>query len=151
MIRRVQWQLSPPRGGFDAFWYAALPGGVAELEFPKGLRVGELWDLATSHPGMVQVIWPSVDAPADRQLSTQANYQWDYDQIAEADESMTLIVRLTCDQGLEGKILDTLRGHSPLRSFSVLRSSPPNSAVRWTFISVSDEELATMSTIFQRP
>ncbi|KAI1090543.1 hypothetical protein F5B19DRAFT_462982 [Rostrohypoxylon terebratum] len=147
MIRRVRWELDPPRYE-RKIWSTVVPSAVAELEFPKGLRVGELWDLVTSHAGLYEPVWPSLDAPAPRMWHQKADFQWMYDRLAAADESMALILKYTSDKGLEAKVLETLRGYSPAPSLSVLRPGPLGSGIPWVFTKVSSQDLSTMDKIF---
>ncbi|OTA56917.1 hypothetical protein K449DRAFT_468206 [Hypoxylon sp. EC38] len=72
-----------------------LPHAIAELEFPRGLRVGDLWDLISITRGVHNVVWPTVKANELRQpaLVTDPVQQWRNSQDFKADSSMALILK----------------------------------------------------------
>ncbi|KAI1458566.1 hypothetical protein F4805DRAFT_423876 [Annulohypoxylon moriforme] len=70
-----------------------LPCALAELRFPRGLRMGELWDLVTAMRGVLELAWPLPKKVVRQHTTYDPPYQWRADSHYAADESHTLIVK----------------------------------------------------------
>ncbi|KAI1408529.1 hypothetical protein F5Y13DRAFT_204704 [Hypoxylon sp. FL1857] len=72
-----------------------LPQAVAELHFPTGLCVGDLWDLIASTRGFHNVVWPTLQASELHApiMTDDLIQQWRDSEDHAADCSLTLVLR----------------------------------------------------------
>ncbi|KAI2473838.1 hypothetical protein F4781DRAFT_419280 [Annulohypoxylon bovei var. microspora] len=57
-ITHLRWEVTRDDRHRNIDLLDVLPCAVAELQFPRGLRMGELWDLVTSMRGVLKPVWP---------------------------------------------------------------------------------------------
>ncbi|KAI0138017.1 hypothetical protein F4776DRAFT_670672 [Hypoxylon sp. NC0597] len=93
-ITKLRWEVTRLDRMDDAL-PDELPHAIAELNFPRGLRVGDLWDIISTTRGVHNVVWPTVRSqelhrPA---LVTDPVQQWRNVQDYQADSSFTLVLK----------------------------------------------------------
>ncbi|KAI2472630.1 hypothetical protein F4781DRAFT_419846 [Annulohypoxylon bovei var. microspora] len=158
---------------------AQLPCAVAELRFPRGLRVGELWDLVTATRGVHRVVWPTVRCGPlpSHPVSIDPVRQWRNDQSYAADHSLALVIQQSVvdedlyledvPDGMEDNDENHPNRHSlysrmsltsvfvrhqmRVPSLSLLEPNAPGAAIPWIYNPVHSEEVRRLANLTQIP
>ncbi|KAI0838302.1 hypothetical protein F5Y06DRAFT_296844 [Hypoxylon sp. FL0890] len=93
-ITKLRWEITR-LDKMDSELPEELPHAVAELHFPQGLRVGDLWDLISSIRGVYNIVWPTVRPDQLGRLAIDSDpvQQWRNIQDYRADSSLTLVLK----------------------------------------------------------
>ncbi|KAI1207464.1 uncharacterized protein F4807DRAFT_462617 [Annulohypoxylon truncatum] len=177
-ITSLRWEITrDDRANTD--YLDVLPCAVAELKFPRGLRVGEVWDLTTAMRGVVKMMWPEVKPSRIRAPLTNysAEYQWRADSYYAANRSRTLIIQqyVTDEDAHLGDVpvgvesddeehpnRDSLYsglpfdvifdGHQiPVPKVSVLEDAQDDAVIPWVYTEVNGGEVDRLTALAQTP
>ncbi|KAI1140794.1 hypothetical protein F5Y05DRAFT_410642 [Hypoxylon sp. FL0543] len=94
-ITKVRWEvMREDREENDTLPFA-LPDAIAELHFPEGLRVGQLWDIIRITKGVHRIFWPSVTPGTLRRPALVGDREddWLSQEAYNADSSYTLVLQ----------------------------------------------------------
>ncbi|KAF3059957.1 putative f-box domain protein [Daldinia childiae] len=89
-IKRLHWQIQ--REDQESYGLS-LPGTVAELEFPGGLRMGDYYDLILGTRGTHKVIWPSPTGKVHAGDDMDDEARWLYYERRRAHEQHAIMIK----------------------------------------------------------
>ncbi|KAI1440127.1 hypothetical protein F5Y02DRAFT_403839 [Annulohypoxylon stygium] len=177
-MTRVRWLITREDREKHRNEINALYCASADLEFPRGLRMGELWDLVSSLRGIVKMAWPTaredrIYAPVAQQTAAdqwiaETRYISDLDRVLVIEQRVTdERIRPWADdaevndgkhpvQGdflFSGLPLDSIfrKYNIPVPEMCVLEDAPNGAPAPWEYNPVEGGEIELLTALAQTP